>query len=98
MELIQGKVHRILSDDLVGLRHQRFIVDVLKGSREGKTILVAHNIDVAPRVPDLEIGEFITVKGDYEWNELGGLIHWTHKDPDQQREGGWVEWRGELYE
>ena len=41
-----GEVIRILSDDVDGDRHQRFILRL--GS--GQTLLVAHNIDLAPRV------------------------------------------------
>ena len=41
-----GVVVRLLSDDNKGSRHQRILIRL--GS--GQTILIAHNIDLAPRV------------------------------------------------
>lgn len=91
---IDGKIDRVLRDDRDGSRHQRFVIEI----PSGLTVLVAHNIDLAPRVEDLEVGEAITVRGEYEWNEQGGVIHWTHHDPQGRREGGWIEYRGQRYE
>ena len=42
-----GEVARILDDDLEGSRHQRFVVRL----PVGHTVLISHNIDLAPRVP-----------------------------------------------
>ena len=44
---VKGFIRRLLSDDDDGSRHQRFIIDI--GNRI--TLLVAHNIDLAKRVP-----------------------------------------------
>jgi hypothetical protein len=41
-----GLVRRVLRDDSDNSRHQRFVVDL----RNGQTVLIAHNIDVADRV------------------------------------------------
>ena len=90
----EGRVARILPDDTDGSRHQRFIVEL--GS--GQTVLVAHNIDIAPRIPDLQRGRPIAFRGEYEWNDLGGVIHWTHHDPDGVHPGGWIEYSARKYE
>lgn len=82
-----------MSDDDDGDRHQRFIVDI--GDRW--TLLIAHNIDIAKRVP-LGMGDRVQVRGMYEWNDLGGLMHWTHHDPQGAEEGGWVRYRTHVYE
>jgi len=82
---VEGEVERILQDDLDGSRHQRFIIRI----PSGLTILIAHNIDLASRVA-VEKGDKIRVRGLYEWNKKGGLIHWTHQDPEGNIEGGWV--------
>jgi len=94
MGLFNGNVVRILSDDLEGDRHQRFILEV----PEGRTVLVVHNIDVAQRVPDLYEGAPIAIFGEYEWNELGGLVHWTHKVPNNDHPSGWIEFKAERYQ
>ena len=87
-----GKVVRLLSDDNDGSRHQRFILDV--GDR--RTILIAHNIDLVERIP-LGLGDRVSLRGMYEWNERGGLVHWTHHDPLGEEDGGFVEFRGKTY-
>lgn len=88
-----GFVTRILPDDNEGSRHQRFIV----GLADGQTVLVSHNIDLAPRIDDLRPGEPVTFRGQYEYNTKGGVVHWTHHDPRGNRPGGWIEYRGERY-
>jgi hypothetical protein len=90
----EGVVSRILPDDLDGSRHQRFILRLSTGD----TVLVAHNIDLAPRVADLKVGATVEFQGEYEWNDSGGVIHWTHHDPAGAHPSGWLRYRGEKYE
>lgn len=87
-----GIVRRLLSDDNDGSRHQRIILD----ARNGQTLLIAHNLDLAERVP-LGIGDRIRFRGMYEWNDLGGLVHWTHADPLGVEEGGFILYRRRTY-
>lgn len=87
-----GTVQRTLADDSEGSRHQRFIVRLANKH----TILIAHNIDLAQRVP-LKAGDPISFYGEYEWNEQGGVVHWTHHDPGNRREGGWIRHKGTTY-
>jgi hypothetical protein len=87
-------VSRILSDDNDGSRHQRFILRL--GS--GETLLVAHNIDLAPRVSSLREGDTVSFYGEYEPNEKGGVIHWTHNDPQGRHAPGWLEHKGRRYQ
>ena len=88
-----GRVIRTLRDDNEGARHQKFILQ-LDG---GHSVLVAHNIDLARRIPARE-GVSLTVRGRYEWNDRGGVIHWTHHDPDGREPGGWIEVGDVRYE
>ena len=67
----EGRVVRILPDDNKGSRHQKFLVAL----DSGHTLLIAHNIDLAPRVDNLREGERLEFYGEYEWNEKGGVIH-----------------------
>lgn len=88
-----GFVKRLLTDDNDGSRHQRFILDVANG----QSLLIAHNIDLAFRVP-LSLGDRVHFRGMYEWNDLGGLVHWTHHDPHGAEDGGYVRYRSKTYE
>lgn len=83
---VEGSVVTLLDDDLQGKRHQRFILR----TDEGQRLMIAHNIDIAPRVP-LQVGAKIRVRGVYLWNIQGGIIHKTHHDPQGQGAGGWIE-------
>jgi Protein of unknown function (DUF3465) len=89
-----GRVTRILADDNDGSRHQRFIVQLVSG----QTVLVAHNIDLANRVASLEVGDSVEFNGEYEWNAQGGVIHWTHRDPQGSHANGWIKHAGRTYQ
>jgi hypothetical protein len=88
-----GAVKKNLADDLVGSRHQKMILAL----DSGHTVLIAHNIDLADRVP-AEEGDTIRVRGEYEYSEQGGVIHWTHHDPGGRHEDGWIEHEGRRYQ
>ena len=87
-----GEVTRVLADDDEGSRHQRFNVEIASGD----TVLIAHNIDLAERAP-VERGDRVEFRGEYEWNDKGGVVHWTHHDPGAKRAGGWLRHDGQEY-
>jgi len=89
-----GRVSRILADDNDGSRHQRFILEL----QTGHTVLIVHNIDLAPRISDLRKNDAVEFFGEYEWNPRGGLVHWTHHDPNGSHVGGWLEHEGKRYQ
>ena len=89
-----GTVQRVLSDDNDGSRHQRFILEL----SSGRTVLIAHNIDLAPRVAAIANGDRVSFYGQFETNDRGGVIHWTHKDPAGRHVDGWLEHRGRRYQ
>lgn len=90
----QGVVKLILPDDNKGSRHQRFILQL----NSGQTLLIAHNIDIAPRITVLRQGDEVMFRGQYEWNPEGGVVHWTHHDPRGQHADGWLKHEGQTYE
>lgn len=90
----QGTVEKILPDDRVGSRHQKFILRL----SSGQTLLVAHNYDLAPRLADLQVGDSLEFSGEYEWSSKGGVIHWTHHDPGGRHLGGWLRHKGRVYQ
>jgi hypothetical protein len=90
----EGTVVRVLTDDNQGSRHQRFIVRLASG----RTVLIAHNIDLAPRVKGLSEGDKVSFSGEFEDNNKGGVLHWTHHDPSGKHVGGWIRHNGRIYE
>lgn len=90
----EGLVDRLLSDDNEDSRHQRFILKLASG----QTLLLAHNIDLAPRINGLRNGDAVIFFGEYAWNSEGGVIHWTHHDPDNIHTAGWLVHRGKKYQ
>ena len=89
-----GVIIRTLSDDTKGSQHQRFIVKV----PSGRTLLIAHNIDLAPRINYLNAGDTVEFNGVYESNAKDGLIHWTHHDPRGKHQSGWLKYKGRTYQ
>ena len=89
-----GRVVKILKDDLKGHKHQRFLLGV--GSN--RTILIAHNIDLAPKITSLKKGDTVEFYGEYEYNKKGGVVHWTHHDPRKRHKDGWLRHDGKTYE
>jgi hypothetical protein len=90
----EGRVSKVLADDNDGSRHQRFIVRL----DSGQTVLIAHNIDLAPRIEGLREGDAVSFYGEYEWNNKGGVIHWTHRDPRGEHPAGWIRHTGKTYQ
>ncbi|QER39913.1 DUF3465 domain-containing protein [Acinetobacter suaedae] len=90
----QGTVKTILPDDNDGSRHQRMILQL----ENGLTLLIAHNIDLAPRVDQLKKGDSVEFYGVYEYNDKGGVIHWTHHDPRRKHIDGWLKHNGRIYQ
>lgn len=81
-----------MADDNKGNRHQKMIIEI-----GDITLLLAHNIDIAKRVPAKK-GEFIEVRGQYEWNNKGGVIHWTHRDIKNRHPHGWIKHKNKVYQ
>ncbi len=91
----RGLVTRLIADDAangVGSRHQRFVVEL----RGRQTLLITHNLELAPRVP-VGLGDRVSFRGMYEYNDSGGLVHWTHRDPMGAGYGGWIRCGRETY-
>ncbi|MEZ0232786.1 MAG: DUF3465 domain-containing protein [Methylophilaceae bacterium] len=90
----KAQVVKVLPDDNEAPRHQRFILKL----DNGITLLVAHNINLAPRVENLNVGDTVEFNGEYEWNAKGGVVHWTHRDPQGRHADGWLRHNGKIYQ
>ncbi|MEH6590506.1 MAG: DUF3465 domain-containing protein [Halioglobus sp.] len=89
-----GTVIHILPDDTRGSQHQKFLLKLASGQK----LLIAHNIDLAPRIDALRKGDTVEFFGEYEWNSKGGVIHWTHHDPGGRHQDGWLRHKGVTYQ
>jgi Protein of unknown function (DUF3465) len=89
-----GQVTKVLADDNDGSKHQRFIIRLASG----QTLLIAHNVDLAERVALIKVGDAVEFYGEYEWNSKGGVIHWTHRDPQGRHTAGWIKHNGKTYQ
>lgn len=89
-----GFVKAVLRDDNEGSRHQKFILSL----GDGLTVLVAHNIDLSPRIENLKKGDMVEFFGEYEYSPQGGVIHWTHHDPQKRHQDGWLKHNGQIYQ
>lgn len=88
-----GTVVKLLPDDLKGSRHQKFILKIFPNL----TILISHNIDLAPKIKTLKKGDQISFAGEYEYNNRGGVVHWTHHDPGKRRQNSWLKHNSKTY-
>jgi len=58
---------------------------------------VETNTGITGPVP-LHAGENVVVKGQYEDDATGGVIHWTHHDPAGRHVAGYVIAAGKIYQ
>jgi hypothetical protein len=88
-----GRVQRTLNDELTGRPQQRFIVEL----DNGHLLLVSHDLEYAERVP-LDTWDTVSIRGEYQWNEQGGMVSWTHRDPGIGLRHGWIDFKGRRYQ
>jgi hypothetical protein len=74
--------------------HEGFLLHLASGC--SLVVRVETNTDFTGPIP-LALGEHVLVKGEYEYYPLGGVIHWTHRDPRGRHEGGYVAAKGTVY-
>lgn len=90
-----GQIKKILQDDNDGTRHQKFLISI--DGYPQMSVLVAHNIDLAARVANIQPNTPIRFYGEYIYNEKGGVLHWTHKDPAARHQDGWLDYNGQKF-
>jgi Protein of unknown function (DUF3465) len=90
-----GTIVRLLADRSSSTgSHEQFIVKLSSGDL---TVEVEHNISIGARAP-VQQGDHVVVHGEYIWNAQGGLIHFTHHDPQGTHEGGYIQDDGQTYD
>lgn len=92
-----GTIVKILPDDEDtsdgSEQHQKFLVEL--ADRDRTTIKICHNLKFG-RVPVRE-GNVVAFRGEYEYTDFGGTLHWTHHDPRGTHDDGWIEYDGKRY-
>lgn len=74
--------------------HEGFLLRLASGC--SLIVRVEANTDFTGPI-SLERGQHVVVKGEYEYYSLGGVIHWTHRDPRGHHENGYIEAGGHVY-
>jgi len=93
--VVDGTVTRLLGVEPGRVSpHEGFLLRLASGCN--LIVRVEANTDFTGPIP-LASGEHVAVKGEYEYYPLGGVIHWTHRDPRGRHEGGYIEAGGRMY-
>lgn len=88
-----GTVAQLIGDETVaGEENQRILVDV----ESQLNLIIRHSLEQSDRVPVAQ-GDTIAFQGRYSFNGRGGVVGFTHHDPEQPGDGGWVRHQGSLY-
>lgn len=78
--------------------HQGFLLHLTGPGGHGLTVRIESNLALIRAFPALRDGEAAVVRGEYEFDRRGGVIHWTHHDPRGRHPAGFVEVGGRRYE
>lgn len=87
--------------DVLGTRrgpsgeHEGFLLRLSGGC--DLLVRVETNLDLTGPMP-LHANEHVVVKGEYEYDPMGGVIHWTHHDPRGRHDGGYVRAGDRTYQ
>jgi hypothetical protein len=90
---VDGEVVRTIRPMEGNEGHQEFQMRL----PNGQLILVVHEHRSGEPAPVTE-RDRVTVRGNYQWTELGGIIRGTHRDSSMQRRHGWIELEGKRYQ
>ena len=93
MSEVSGTVVRIVVDDRSEPNTQQFFIRL----QNGQTVLVVHDLKGGARVP-VAIEDQVTIRGEYIWNETGGILQNTERDLSPQRRHGFIEHEGKRYQ
>jgi hypothetical protein len=76
---VEGVIEKILPEDTRGLPHQVFLFHTHSTNKNIPVLLeVNHDVHFGERVPDLKVGEALTIKGVLYHDRRKDGIHWTH--------------------
>ena len=76
--------------------HEGFLLHLRGSGGHGLTVRVEDNVDITGPIP-LAPGDDVEVRGEYIYDAGGGLIHYTHNDPQGRHPGGYVRAEGRTF-
>ncbi|MBD5633735.1 MAG: DUF3465 domain-containing protein [Candidatus Eremiobacteraeota bacterium] len=77
--------------------HEGFLLHLRGSAGRGLTVRVEDNVDVTGPLP-LTAGADVEVRGEYIYDALGGIIHYTHLDPRGRHAAGYVRIGDKVYQ
>lgn len=89
---VAGRFDRRYPDANGRLTHQRFVMSCANGLH----LLVVNDVSIGMRVPFVRLAR-VVVRGQYEWDSQGGLLHFTHRS-DSGGVGGWILVKSHIYQ
>ena len=90
---VTGTVFQMASQNASNAGYQEFRMKL----PSGQLLTIVHENKRGQRLP-LEANDTVTVRGQYYWNELGGIIKGTQRDNSMERLHGWIEHDGVRYD
>jgi hypothetical protein len=90
---MEGKISRVFSAGETDAGQQKFVLQLA----QGQSVTVIHDATLGAAIEGLAVGETIEVSGEYHWTADGGIMRWTHRNPEDNRQAGWVNYKGRLY-
>jgi hypothetical protein len=93
VEVKNVTVVKILPDDTQGRKHQKWIFAL----DNGRQVMAVYNSDFSDERIPVQVGQKMSLGGQFIWDRGGGLLHWLHADPKNRRPDGYVEIGGVVY-
>ncbi|MDR0984368.1 MAG: DUF3465 domain-containing protein [Ruminococcus sp.] len=87
-----GRVVKLLNNDF-STDHQKFIIK----TAENETLLITHNIVLAPELYDLKVGDVVEFYGECFQTDRGYGIHYTHHSTSRRHTSGYLRHNNKMY-
>lgn len=88
-----GQVVMLIVPEASSSGCQKFVIKLATGD----LVLVNHNIEKAPPVEDLKLGDTVAFAGEYTTGLNGDEVTKTYADPTGAGQAGWIRHNGRVY-
>jgi hypothetical protein len=90
----EGEVVMLIVPEASSSGCQKFVIKLAAGD----LMLVTHNIEKAPPVEDLKLGDTVAFAGEYRHGLNGDEVTKTYADPTGAGQSGWIRHNGRVYQ